>query len=458
MPRMPECYLLPIDRTPRRERPPKAGCTYLKTVNQRNKQKMTTKKQSQKDPRTYETYQSPPPPEPGEGRIIGLDIHPDIHTAAIATGTTAHDYKLLSHKCDISLEQLLNWTKKELTKKDIILMEASANSFTICDKLRAQGLRAYVLESAKVAKHSDTHTDTDKIAASRIIRAYLGGSVPCVWQPDQATREKRELLHLYQIAVRDHTAATNALKGYLNQYTIRLGKKNIHHPTTHAWLKTQQPWTELQKHILETHIQKVTQSQERRQSLYKQISHQVINNEQGLRLMNILGIGLINAFALIASVGDIARFENAKKLVSYIGLQPCKQESGLGKRKKKKGNTGRKDIRYLLIQAAHAALRRKGTAINKWGMKIYLKKGNRNTAAFAVARKLLIQAWHSLKGHPQENNQETAKSLTIKISKIYTEIGKAERQRQNLKGSIKDLSQQLVEQVAATNREQKKSA
>lgn len=415
---------------------------------------MATKKQEH--PPTYETYQSPPPPKPGEGRIIGLDIHPDIHTAAIGTGTTAHDYKLLSHKCDITLDQLLSWAAKELTKKDIILMEASANSFTICDKLRAQGLKAYVLESAKVAKHSEGHTDTDKIAASRIIRSYLGGSVPCVWQPDQATRENRELLHLYQVAVRDHTAATNALKGYLNQYTIRLGKKNIHHSATHAWLKTQHPWTDLQKHILGTHIQKVTQSQEHRQGLYKQISYQVIKNEQGLRLMNILGIGLINAFAIIASVGNIERFENPKKLVSYIGLQPCKQESGLGKRQKKKANTGRKDIRHLLIQAGHAALRKKGTTISKWGMKIYLKKGNRNTAVFAVARKLLIQAWHSMKGNPQENNKETAKSLTTKISKIYIEIGKEERQRQNIEGSIKDLSQRLAEQVAASSREQKR--
>ena len=42
-----------------------------------------------------------------------------------------------------------------------------------------------------------------------------------------ATRERRELLHVYRKAVEAHTAASNTLKGYLNGNTIRLGRRSL---------------------------------------------------------------------------------------------------------------------------------------------------------------------------------------------------------------------------------------
>ncbi len=76
-----------------------------------------------------------------------------------------------------------------------------------------------------------------------------------------------------------------------------------------------------------------------------------------LRLMKILGIGLINTFALLATIGDIHRFARPEQLVAYLGLSPGQRQSGQGKdirlgvRKR-----GRGDLRHLLIQGAHAVL------------------------------------------------------------------------------------------------------
>jgi transposase len=40
------------------------------------------------------------------------------------------------------------------------------------------------------------------------------------------------------------------------------------------------------------------------------------------RLMTIPGIGLFTAVAVVIELGDVRRFENAKRLASYIGLIP----------------------------------------------------------------------------------------------------------------------------------------
>ena len=168
-------------------------------------------------PENHETYLAPPPPS--KGRIIGLDCHPDTFTAAVFRGSTPHDAVKLSSHPDMSLKRLLEWAAKEFTRGDLFLMEAGSNSFEIHRRLLALGLRAVVMESCHVGKQAKTYADNDKMAAARIALVYLQGNAPCVWIPDAATCERRELLHAYTKAVADHTAAGNALKGYLNQYT-----------------------------------------------------------------------------------------------------------------------------------------------------------------------------------------------------------------------------------------------
>ena len=51
---------------------------------------------------------------------------------------------------------MLKWAVAELTPQDIILMEAGGNSFEVCKRLGALGLKACVLESCHVGKHAKT--------------------------------------------------------------------------------------------------------------------------------------------------------------------------------------------------------------------------------------------------------------------------------------------------------------
>ena len=158
-----------------------------------------------------ETYTAPPPPT--KGRVIGLDCHPDTYTAAVFRGSTPHDARKLASRENLCLQSLMDWTAREFSREDLFLLEAGANSFEICRRLLALGLRAVVMESCHVGKHAKTYADNDKMAAARIALVYLAGNAPCVWVPDAATCERRELLHAHQNAVANHTAALNSLKG-----------------------------------------------------------------------------------------------------------------------------------------------------------------------------------------------------------------------------------------------------
>jgi transposase len=413
--------------------------------------KETNKEKRQRLPREgrlegTETYLAPPPPS--KGRIVGLDCHPDTFTAAVFRGTTPHDARKLDCRADIPLQKLLDWAAKEFTRDDIFLMEAGSNSFEIYRRLLAIGLRAVVMESCHVGKHAKTYADNDKMAAARIALVYLAGNAPCVWVPDALTCERRELLHAHQKAVGDHTAASNSLKSYLNQFAIRLGNRNIADQKTRDWIFKQREWTPLQHELLTDALADLDNQAERRQRLTRMIGREVCAEPLMLRCMKLLGIGTINAFALLAVIGDVRRFDRPEKLVAYIGINPGQRQSGRGKDiRLGVGRRGRGDVRHLLVQGAHAVLRSgKNTTLGKWGWKLFARKGNRNIAVAAVARKLLVQVWHLLSGNPPVA-LEPDKSFATKIQKLCVILGKKMRAELQLPSNLADCVQLLQTRI-----------
>ena len=390
-----------------------------------------------------ETYLAPPPPS--KGKIIGLDCHPDTFTAAVFAGQTPHDARKIGSRENLSLEALLKWAAAELTPQDIILMEAGSNSFELCKRLGNLGLKACVLESCHVGKHAKTYADNDKMAAARIALVYLAGNAPCVWVPDEQSRERRELLHAYRKSVDDHTAATNSIKSYLNGRGLRLGKHSLNEKTTSQWILEQAGWSVLQKNILAEHLANITESKERRKRLYRLIAAEMAADPKMMRCMKVLGVGIVSAFALMAVIGDIGRFHSPEKLVAYIGLNPGQRQSGKGKDiRLGVGRRGRGDIRNLLIQGAHAIMRSgRNTPLGQWGWKLFARKGNRNVAVAAIARKLLVQVWHLLHGNPPLA-LESDTSFRIKLQKLAVALGSTLRTGIGLGKTLEDTVKTLL--------------
>ena len=397
-------------------------------------------------PEGIEVYGGPPPPR--DGRLVAVDCHPDIYTAAVFEGTTPHDARKLCGRENLTLAQLLEWAGREFTPKDLFLLEAGANSFEIHGRLLALGLRAVVLESGHVGYHAKTYADNDKMAAARMALVYLAGNCPCVWVPDAASWERRGLLHAHQSAVTAHTAATNELKGFLNQFTLRLGSRGLHAESTRTWIREARDWTTLQRALLEDYFAQLDLQKKRREQLRRLIAQEVSKEPLMLRCMKLLGIGLINAFALVAIIGDVRRFARPEKLVAYIGLNPGQQTSGLGKKiKLGLGQRGRGDLRHLLIQGAHAVLRSgRHTDLGKWGWKLFARKGHRHIAVAAVARKLVVQVWHLLSGNPP-TSLEVDKSLNLKLQKLAVLLGQELRRELGLPTALTPCVETLRQKI-----------
>jgi transposase len=117
------------------------------------------------------------------------------------------------------------------------------------------------------------------------------------------------------------------------------------------------------------------------------------------RLITIPGIGVLNATALVAAVGDASAFRRGRDLGAWLGLVPKQHTTG-GKPKllgiSKRGN---KYLRMLFIHGARAAmptLTKSATPLGLW-LRGLLARTHRNIAIVALANKLARIAWAILK-------------------------------------------------------------
>ena len=113
-------------------------------------------------------------------------------------------------------------------------------------------------------------------------------------------------------------------------------------------------------------------------------------------LVTIPGVGDLLALTIASEIGDISRFASARKLVGYSGLSPRVYQSGEKSRTGKLSRSGSTMLRWAAIEAAQQAWRPN----NPWHQ-LYLDvkarcAGKGNPAKAAVARKVLIAAWHVL--------------------------------------------------------------
>src|SRR5512137_3106903 len=155
-------------------------------------------------------------------RVIGFDAHPDSFTAAILRGPTPAAAVVEKIFNKVPLAQLPNWAKKHTTARDLIVLEASGNSFQVVRTLAAIDRQAKVLESCQMGKLKEAHANNDKISAVRIGKAYLAGTAKEVWVPDPKTQEWRDWFHAYRKATKRTTQARNSLRSYLSDQGVRL--------------------------------------------------------------------------------------------------------------------------------------------------------------------------------------------------------------------------------------------
>jgi transposase len=119
------------------------------------------------------------------------------------------------------------------------------------------------------------------------------------------------------------------------------------------------------------------------------------NDADARRLATIPGIGVLNATALVAAVGNAQTFARGRDLAAWLGLVPRQITTGGKPRLVGITKRGNKYLRKLLIHGARSAmptLSVSATPLGSW-LRGLLARMHKNAAVVALANKLARIAW-----------------------------------------------------------------
>jgi transposase len=122
--------------------------------------------------------------------------------------------------------------------------------------------------------------------------------------------------------------------------------------------------------------------------------HQHAKTDPRVKILTTLpGAGEFTALVMLAEIGDISRFPNARKLASWAGLTPAVRGSDLTVRHGHISKQGPAWLRWVMNQAAQTAKRSPEFATSYAAI---ARRRGKKIATIAIARKLLTRAWHLL--------------------------------------------------------------
>jgi transposase len=359
-------------------------------------------------------------------QVIQRYIAIDAHKHYLVIGGLNAQMEIVLPLQRISISRFSLWAQKNFTSTDAVVIEATTNTWTLHDIIAPLVGSAVVANPYQVKLIAAARVKTDKHDVWSLARLLVADLIPEVWVPPQHVRELRALVSHRRRLVQIRTRARNRMHSLLHRH-------NLSAPTGKPFAAKHHDWW-LSLDLSPSERLRLGHDLEIEQHLSQQLDdvEQELNRLTTVEpwassypyLVQLPGFGLIVSMTILAAVGDISRFPTAKHLVGYAGLGASVHDSGKTHRTGRITKQGRKDLRWVLVQAAWSAV--KTHPYWKEQFERLARRKHKNKAIVAIARKLLVVVWHVLSECTADRNADQ-EMVAFKLMMWSWELGKERR-------------------------------
>ena len=315
---------------------------------------------------------------------IGLDIH----KRTISYCIKAIDGSLIGQgQIEATRESLGAWAKG-LPGPWVVAMEATIFTGWVYDFLKPYAVALKVahpemLKAITAAKKKNDRADAEKIAD--LLRVNL---LPECHMLSTEIRELRRVLRYRNHIVRTAVKMQNKMSGLLMEVGASYSKRRLHGKKYfHEILERVEEIPPSVKELLKLSRSSYEMFRSFQKKLIETLRTNNLIHDRVHRLMTIPGVGEITALTWVLEIGDSGRFASIRQAVSYCGLCSAQRESAGKEQRGPISKKRNKHLQTMIIEAAKLA--------PHWNEQLALvherelKKGNRNRATLAVARRLV---------------------------------------------------------------------
>jgi len=226
------------------------------------------------------------------------------------------------------------------------------------------GGRGCVGPSSEDADHRRSQDQVDAKVLADLLRVdYL----PRAYIAPVAVRELRELLRLRASLVRQRTSIRNKVHAILIKRGEKPPMKSVFGKKGKAWLaETAVRLPAAYGGGIRRYLRVLEALETEIKAVGCEIDEQAAASEEVGLLSTLPGVKAYRALLILAEIGEIGRFRDAAHLFSYAGLVPSVHSSGGHTRTGPLTKQGSPWLRWVMIQAAHSAIRTPGPLKNRY--------------------------------------------------------------------------------------------
>jgi transposase len=320
--------------------------------------------------------------------IIGVDYHPSFQQIAFLDQETGECGERRLNHSDGEAEKFY----RELKLRGISVrvgLEATGYLRWFERLLAELGFELWMGDAAEIKTKRVRKQKTDRQDAQLLLQLLLEDRFPRIWIPSPENRDLRQLLWHRHRLVQMRTRIMNQLQALAmnegQRWKMRLwsepGRTQLEKFPLARWAsRRRQDLLELLDRLNPT-IAELTAA----------VEQEAKKRPEVLRLMTHPGVGALTALAFVLIIGTPERFRRGKQIGSYVGLIPAEDSSAGHQRLGHISKQGNTLLRFLLVEAAQAAVRYESNWRRRY---LYLAmRREKNIAKVAMARKLAVRLY-----------------------------------------------------------------
>ena len=271
----------------------------------------------------------------------------------------------------------------------IVGLEASGYTTWFEELLESLGHQVWLGDATEIRRLARRRQKNDRRDAGLILDLLLKREFPRLHRLSAESREVLRLLRYRHRLVQMRTMIKNSL----HALAFSAGS------TTRSWLfgptgrerLMSLPMSKALSDQRDGWLSLLTELNERIGQLDRQLKQQAQGDERVERVQTHPGVGLLTSLALVHSLEPVSRFEGSRKVAAYAGLEPVEHSSADKQRFLSISKSGSRLLRYLLVEAAHTAVKR-DDELKRFYQRVAHRRG-KPKAKVAAARKLLIRSY-----------------------------------------------------------------
>ncbi len=323
---------------------------------------------------------------------LGVDFH--ARTQTVCWCDTA-DGLIQQHTLDHQQDDVRGFYT-QFSAPAVVGLEATGYARWFHRLLESLGHRLLIGDAYVIRKCALRRQKNDRRDAELLLDLLLHGDFPAVHIPSTASQEVLRLLRYRQRLVQIQTKLRNIVQALALNHQLRLGPS--------LWSKRGQqqlstlPLDRSDALQREHSLALLQEIRTRIRAIEKELALRADQDARVRLLQTHPGVGLLTSLAVVHTLEPVARFDRARRIAAYCGLDPREASSGETVRMGHISKQGNRLLRHLLTEAAPRAVHGQGDPdLRSFYFRLLERKKNAAVAVTAVARKLVLRLYRMLR-------------------------------------------------------------